>query len=274
MGMAAVGAGLLIAPMVWSWSGLRHPQSGLFPAVRAGGASDPLGGVGTGGPFGGVGVTEPALGWLEQQRSGETWVLGMQSAMVAEQPIIDGHDVVALGGFSGSDKSAGLGRVAAAVEAGQLRFIMSGQSFGPFDAGGRGSVWAAVPMVCVEVPASKWGASGGSGIYDCRGAAAALRVAEASTVAPVTPPPQPQRDPDTSPGSVNPTAPAPVPGTDPRPGSGPGGPPGGQPPPEIVECFASYGIEVDPTKAPDFEDPKVVAAIQACIGDVGPPPGV
>jgi len=95
----------------------------------------------------------------------------MASAMVAEDALIEGHRVVAIGGFSGGDHSASATRVADAVAARRLRFFLAGG--GRFDLQER-DVFAVVRSVCTRVPSTAWGGNGLSGIYDCQGKASAL----------------------------------------------------------------------------------------------------
>ena len=95
----------------------------------------------------------------------------MSSAMVAEDALIEGHRVVAIGGFSGGDQSASATRVADAVAAGRLRFFLAGG--GRFDLQ-EPDVFAVVRSVCPRVPSSAWGGHGLSGVYDCQGKASAL----------------------------------------------------------------------------------------------------
>ena len=207
-GLAAVAVVLLAAPAAWSLAGVQHAQSGTFPDARptasgagaaagpngfpggAGAATGPNGfpgGAGTapagGGPagadggFGGAGVSGAELQWLQSQRAGEDWILGVSSSMQSASAVIDGYDVVALGGFSGSDNAATPARVADLVEQGRLRFLAVGGGLGGF--GGGGGLSTAVSSACVAVDASKWGGSGTSGVYDCQGKAAAIRTAGA-----------------------------------------------------------------------------------------------
>ncbi len=169
--IAVVGIALLAAPTLWSLSAVRHTVGGLFPAARPGTDSLSFGPPTDGHPFGFSDFTEDTLRWLDTQRTTETWSIAMSSAMVAEDAIIGGHRVLAIGGFSGGDHAANAARVADAVGAGRLRFFL---------AGGAGSgtrepdVFATVRSVCTRVPSSAWGGDGASGVYDCRGKANAL----------------------------------------------------------------------------------------------------
>lgn len=161
---AAVGIALLAAPFLWSLSAIRHQVGGLFPAARPGSDSLSFGPPTNGSTYGASDFTEDTLRWLDEQRTTETWSIGMSSAMIAEAAIIDGHRVVAIGGFSGGDNAAGAARVADAVSDRRLRvFLAGGASF----VGQEPDVFAKVRDVCTQVPSSAWGGKGLSGVYDC-----------------------------------------------------------------------------------------------------------
>ncbi len=195
--LGSLGAGgvmLLVAPVAWSVAGVRTPQSSTFPDARPvaeharsgiGGVGGPPAGFGGsprgGGPFGGGSLPASELRWLRSQRHGETWIVGVASSMEADAAIIAGEDVVALGGFTGGDNSASPANVARLIAGDKLRFLaVAGRGgFGGFAGGG---LSGAVRSTCVEVPASNWGGTApSSGVYDCRGKAAALKSARPST---------------------------------------------------------------------------------------------
>jgi 4-amino-4-deoxy-L-arabinose transferase-like glycosyltransferase len=169
--IAAVGISLVCAPSLWSLSAVRHPVGGLFPAARPGTDSFSFGPPINSSPYGASDFTEDTLRWLDAQRTTETWSIAMSSAMVAEDAIIEGHRVVAIGGFSGGDNAGSATRVADAVSAGRLRyFLAGGAGFGSQEP----DVFAVVRSVCTQVPSSAWGGHGLSGVYDCQGKANAL----------------------------------------------------------------------------------------------------
>jgi 4-amino-4-deoxy-L-arabinose transferase-like glycosyltransferase len=104
--IVAVGIALLVAPLLWSLSAVRHQVGGLFPAARPGTDSLSFGPPTNGSPYGASDFTEDTLRWLDSQRKAETWSVAMSSAMVAQGAIIEGHPVLAIGGFSGGDHAA------------------------------------------------------------------------------------------------------------------------------------------------------------------------
>jgi 4-amino-4-deoxy-L-arabinose transferase-like glycosyltransferase len=169
--IAAVGISLLAAPSLWSLSAVRHTVGGLFPAARPGPDVFSFGPPNNGGPFGPSDFTDDTLRWLDEQRTTETWTIAMSSAMVAETAIIEGHRVVAIGGFSGGDGAGNATRVADAVADGRLRyFLAGGAGFGSQQP----EVFAVIRSVCTQVPSSAWGGHGLSGVYDCQGKGDAL----------------------------------------------------------------------------------------------------
>ena len=109
---------------------------------------------------------------------------------------------------------------------------------------------------CTAVDASKWGGSGTSGVYDCKGKAAAIR--KAGKNAP-------------SGGSgAGTTGPGAQPG-------GAGGAPNGAAPQQLQTCLAEHGVKIGGNERPQFNDPKFAEAIQACsqyFGGAGGPGGL
>lgn len=172
--LGVLGAGLAVlalAPMAWSLEGVRHPPDPTFPDAR------PSDGLISSSASAGVARIDPAeLAWLRSQRRNERWTVGVSSVLQAELDAIDGESVVALGGFVGADKSDSVERVSAAVERGELRFIVVGGGMRP---GGGSS--AAVIGACERVDPSEWGStSAGVGVlYDCAGRADAMRAVPA-----------------------------------------------------------------------------------------------
>lgn len=171
--IGTVGVALLVAPLLWSLSAVRHTVGGLFPAARPGDSLS-FGPPSNGSPFGVSDFTEDTLRWLDSQRTTEDWSIAMSSAMVAESAIIDGHRILAVGGFSGDDPAGSAARVADAVADGRLRYFLAG---GSAFIGQEPDVFETVRSVCAQVPSSTWGGNGLSGVYDCQGRADALRAA-------------------------------------------------------------------------------------------------
>ena len=194
---------LLVGPALWSAQVLRHTESTTFPSA---GPRDAAGGSGLGGLGAGAGDGAGAPGssaagglaaYLKTNWHGERWVLAVSSSMQASTYIIeDDLPVMAMGGFSGSDKAMTAAKLADLVTKGELRYIStSGAGGGGGGGGGAGgggggsgiggpggssTATAKVATACAAVPASAYGGTGsaaaagpfGGGvgtIYDCRG---------------------------------------------------------------------------------------------------------
>ncbi len=264
LSLSVLPAVLLIAPAIWSGAGTRHAQEGTFPDSRpdVGGASSPMLAM-----LGTREIPEAEMKWLRAQRHGERWVVAVSSANDAEQNVINGDAVAALGGFIGSDKSNSALRIAGAVERGELRYVIAGG----FQLGSAEGT-SAVVGACAAIAPSAWGAvSGGSTLYDCRGKANALRAFKPrSALKP------------TGTAGPRPGIPSPGPGI---PGLPPGLPPGIKLPPgfkappggftpELLawgQCLTQHGG--DPFSLANGKPPAgaTAAAMNACVSKL--PPG-
>jgi 4-amino-4-deoxy-L-arabinose transferase-like glycosyltransferase len=253
-------------------------QLGGFPG-GVGQAGAPGGGqvLGNGGPGGGS-FSTAELDWLNSQRGDARWILAVSSSMEADQPIIDGYDVVALGGFSGSDGSASLSRVADAVASGELRFIAAGGGGGGgFGGPGGGGYAGAVAQVCTPVSATSWGGTGSSSVYDCQGKADQLRAAASSSSATGR-----SRSGGGSAGNGSSSGGSGSGGYGNAGGGGPASGSDGFDMQAMQTCLAEHGLDLS-NGAPDMNDPSAQAAFQDCAvylpngGSGGPggfgPPG-
>jgi 4-amino-4-deoxy-L-arabinose transferase-like glycosyltransferase len=195
--LGAAVATLLVGPALWSAQALRHAESATFPSAGPrDGASGPGGALLGGAPGQAAGATSGLAAYLKANRHGERWVLAVSSSMQASSYIIDDDlPVMAMGGFSGSDKAMTSAKLADLVTKGELRFVSAagGGIGGPGGPGGASTATAKVASVCTVVPASAYGgtdasaAAGGGGgfggpggfggagtIYDCQGHGAEL----------------------------------------------------------------------------------------------------
>jgi len=256
VGALVLGASMLAcAPVAWSIAGLQHAAIGTFPDSRptSKGRIDPFASLASGAR--GSAIPSREWAWLDSHRRGERWVLGVSSAMEAARPIIDGHDVVALGGFSGSDNAASIPRIATLIAHGELRYLSFGGfggfggagGGGPAGFGGAGVLSQAVTKACTRVSASSWGGTGVSSVYDCRGKAAALRRASKTSGAK-------RGQPVTS---------GPFGGGGFPPGS-PGGGANGLDLKKLAACFAKHGLKLAQGQTPNFTDSKFQGALKAC----------
>ena len=202
-GMAVAVAALLVMPGAWSGYEAAHkslnttlPQAG--PRQGAAGAS-----------FGSAPFDSGAASlarWLQAHgEPGTRWDLAVASAQSASTLIAEyGLSVMAIGGFSGRDPTITASDFAAIVEAEEIRYVVTtaagpGGGGGAADGGGRpgavplpggapalgatqastaagsSAVFAAVQSACTLVTANDVPASYAGSLYDCAGAAVALR---------------------------------------------------------------------------------------------------
>ena len=183
--------------------------------------------------------------------------------MQASSAIIAGDSVMAIGGFSGSDDTMTNTTLAQLVRSNQLRFVISGGGFGgPGGFGGGGGITSTVTAACAAVPASNWGGTGTSSLYDCAGKADAIAAAPvAATVAANVPA-----------GGNAPGAPG-APGGAGPPGGGTGG--GFA---QLQQCMTDKGFTLpDPSSGQAPLDQATIDALQACgfggLGGQGGAPG-
>ena len=146
---AAIGL-LLLAPAAWSFQTLGYATSGTFPAggpqtasmdggpgrgfagggaaaanmappTGAGAMAPPTGG---GGAFGGDSTALTEALQYTRAHGGGTIAVSSQSGAGAQ--VIDGADVVAIGGFSGNESEVSAQWLADAVAAGKVRWVLTG----------------------------------------------------------------------------------------------------------------------------------------------------
>jgi hypothetical protein len=241
----------LLAPTAWSLSTWQRPANGTFPDARpvdAGGAGPGAGPAGIG--FGGS-LSDAELTWLQDQQTTERWILAVSSSMEASVPISEGFDVMAMGGFSGSDPAMTQDRLADLVDAGDLRFVAGG---GGLSFGGSGSsVSSIVADVCEPVPASSWdpAATGDSTVFDCKGKGADIRAAVVDTSSTA------QLGDGRAPGGL--------PGAGGFPGAGGQVPglPAGTDPTQLMDCLSEQGVDLG-AGAPTQVDDTLRDALEAC----------
>lgn len=204
-------AGLLLAPTAWSASTAMGASGGVFPGAgprfvsglvttQSGGGPGGLGGRaggfgggappgmsqggGTGGTGGGTmggagdssDEARTAVVWAAANGgSAARWDLVVTSEEQAAPLMLDGLRVASMGGFTGRETVISADRFADLVASGDVRYVLISQtrSIG----GGSNPSLVRVQNACTAVDAATWsGSSGASGtLYDCRGAAAALR---------------------------------------------------------------------------------------------------
>ena len=126
-----------------------------------------------GGPMGRSGSSEKLISFLTANNTGEKWLIAVPDASEAEPIILaTGKPVIAIGGFSGSDKTLTVAKLEDLVSSGQLKyFLVTGGGRGGSDS----EITAWVEKYGTAVDSSKWSGSassnagerGGSGtLYD------------------------------------------------------------------------------------------------------------
>jgi len=150
-----------------------------------------------------VQTNDALVRYLQANRGDSEYLVATQSSMTATPIIIStGDPVMAIGGFSGNDPAVTAADIANMVEDESVRFFLLGGG-GP---GGSGGVTSAITQACTAVDASAYGGTsaagtanaqsdatnapdgatnrddggmggGASQLYDCQGAASAIRSA-------------------------------------------------------------------------------------------------
>jgi 4-amino-4-deoxy-L-arabinose transferase-like glycosyltransferase len=197
--LAAAGVVLVCAPAAWSLSGIERGQTGGLPEARPGTSTRtaasptaaPAAPTGTT-PTTGLGsgaLTPGMVRWLRGHRTTELWIVAVPSARDADELILRGDSVLALGGFIGLDPADRPARVAGAVAARDLRFFSFGGIFGV-----NARLAPVIEDSCAVVDPSMWeGNPGDPTLYDCKGRARQIRAhAEAYGTHPQGKPPGPE----------------------------------------------------------------------------------
>lgn len=190
-GLAVSIAGLLLLPAAWSISASANaslnstlPQAG--PQEGASGAT-----------FGSLAFndgTADLAAWLKSQPdAGGTWQLVVPSSQSGSRLIAQYElSVMSLGGFLGRDNTISVAHFAGYVASGDVRYVMVGQGIGgpggtfrgfngrgvisaPGAASGPTAVLAAVQRSCTAVTDASLPSAYRGALYDCKGAANALR---------------------------------------------------------------------------------------------------
>jgi hypothetical protein len=110
-------------------------------------------------------VDSQLISYLQEHRDGATWLVAVASAQSASSIILrTGLPVIAMGGFTGSDPAMTTQKLQSYVQAGKLRYVMTGgggPGGGP-GGGGTSSVTSWVSQNCSVVKASDYGSGSAS----------------------------------------------------------------------------------------------------------------
>ena len=203
--LAGIALGLLfVAPFVWACTPFLYgsnggvagpPEAGRLTGVT--GAAGFLPGADRAGYGQNTTARERLVGagdtrladYLLQNTTNNTWILAVPSSQSAAGLIIEtGKPVMAIGGFSGSDRILSLASLEALIQEGKVRyFLTSGEGdsgLGGGTAGGNGALFSWVTTHCTPVnlapgngmestagTAAGTGTRAASSLYDCAGAA-------------------------------------------------------------------------------------------------------
>lgn len=119
--------------------------------------------------FGGGQLGGAMLQWLVANRGNARFIVAVSSSMQASGTIIEtGLPIMATGGFSGNDPILTAESLQQRITNGTIRYFLAGGGMGGPGGGAAGfSVNSWVAQHCAAVPASAWGGSGTSQLYDC-----------------------------------------------------------------------------------------------------------
>jgi 4-amino-4-deoxy-L-arabinose transferase-like glycosyltransferase len=157
---AAAIAILFLATTVWAFTPLVYGDGGTLPVAgpqqnRGGSAlSDAISGSGDG--------TSRLGDYLLSHRTGETWIVAVQSSMGEGANLIikTGEPVLSLGGFSGSDQILTVDSLKELIGKGKIRYFLgSGSGNGGGMGSGNSEIFTWVSGHCSEIPAADWGGS-------------------------------------------------------------------------------------------------------------------
>jgi 4-amino-4-deoxy-L-arabinose transferase-like glycosyltransferase len=170
--MAAVFLLLLIAPAAYSATTWYFPVEGTFatagPKANAG--------------VGGLGMTpktavevKAAEDYTLSHHPGHRWLMMAVAADTAAPFILEGYDVTAVGGYSGTDQALDGPQLARLIRRGEARYILLG---GAYSTRGGNKATQAVLRACRLLTAREWKDPdiyiGGLALFDCAGRARQL----------------------------------------------------------------------------------------------------
>jgi len=127
-------AGILITPAIGSSAAINHAVSGTIPAaglelLSSGNSQNPM--MGRNGSGINSSKNSKLVKFLKSNASNVKYALVVSSSNTAQSIILEsGQSVMALGGFSGSDKILTLSQFKELVKKGEVRYVLSGGGMG------------------------------------------------------------------------------------------------------------------------------------------------
>ena len=123
----------------------------LFSGAPPAGAAGAAGAGGFAGGRGDAAVSKTLVSYLESHQGSARYLLAaVGSNTAAGIALQTGRDVIAMGGFMGSDPAPGLAKIEQLVHSGQLHYVLLGGGMGGGPGGGRGSTATAARDAWIE----------------------------------------------------------------------------------------------------------------------------
>jgi 4-amino-4-deoxy-L-arabinose transferase-like glycosyltransferase len=164
---------LLLAPAAYATTTWHFAVEGTFPAAgpHAAGAVGPLGASPTN-----MRVIRALLDYVDTHHPSARWNVLTEASNTAAPMILLGHDVGAMGGYSGNDPALNGPSLARLVARGEARYVVLG---GAYSERGGNAASNAVIEACQVIPALAWQPRpinhNALLLYDCAGRERALR---------------------------------------------------------------------------------------------------
>jgi 4-amino-4-deoxy-L-arabinose transferase-like glycosyltransferase len=173
--VVVVGTGLLlVAPFIWACTPVMYEGNAALPFAGPGLASENK--YSPGPDHGMQGTNTPALySYLSSHRSGEKYLVGVESAMSGSDLIINySAPVMAIGGFSGSDSILTVTSLRSLISAGEIRYFWLEQKGFVMPQRGGSNVTSWIRDSCPVVTDGEWiqaeqPPGPRSTLYDCKG---------------------------------------------------------------------------------------------------------
>jgi 4-amino-4-deoxy-L-arabinose transferase-like glycosyltransferase len=156
--LAAGIIGLVVSPLVWAAMPVAAAPANASLPIAGPSALDPPDSAG----WTSLGVWDDGalISYLKANNAGYYYLLGVTNAQQSSSLALEsGEPVLAMAGFMGTDPALTPPKLAAMIEAKQIRFVLLSGSMG-----GNGQVTSWVVSNCSAVDSSLWASSGGLGL--------------------------------------------------------------------------------------------------------------
>jgi 4-amino-4-deoxy-L-arabinose transferase-like glycosyltransferase len=125
-------------------------------------------------PGSGPAASSALVNYLLPNTTNDTWILAVPSSQSASNLIIDtGKPVMAIGGFSGSDRILNISSLTTLIKEGKVRYFLTSGIGGGGATGGNSGIFSWVSAHCslVNLASGNVSTVNAGGLYDCAGAA-------------------------------------------------------------------------------------------------------